>query len=75
MDSESECPLFDPSDIPPLPPPLLFNPLPLQCLAADALPMRLQQEIGDMLDIYADATAIEPPPEFNEKKVNGVPKN
>ncbi|KAL5516240.1 hypothetical protein EMCRGX_G001523 [Ephydatia muelleri] len=68
MDSESECPLFDPSDIPPLPPPLLFNPLPLQCLAADALPMRLQQEIGDMLDIYADATAIEPPPEFNEKK-------
>lgn len=69
---DSEC-LFGPNDIPPLPPPLLCNPLPLQCLAADALPATLQEEIGDMLDVYVNTAAIEPPPEFNDKKVNVIP--
>ena len=35
-------------------PTLLYNPLPLQCLAADALPIQIKEEIDQITSAYGD---------------------
>lgn len=41
-------------------PALLYNPLPLQCLAADALPIQIKEEIDQITSAYGDMDSEQP---------------